>query len=133
MISTDDCERGSCFFRPTLLFDPYYLFSFSCITHSALRLMFTHHIVVNTTDDRYAAASDACGWSTFYTDCKRDYTHPTPECEAATRKASQYIPSPIDPFDVLAPACIDHGDGADEAVAQLAPGLAHLGTKVTLC
>lgn len=78
---------------------------------------------------RYAAASSACGWSTFYTDCKRDYTKPSPECEAATRKATQYIPSPIDPFDVLAPACIDHTDEAD-AVTQLMPALAHLSAKV---
>ena len=83
----------------------------------------------HTADTRYAAAADACGWSTFYTDCNRDYTHPTPECEAATQKATKYIPSPIDPFDVLAPACVDQGDGED-AVARLAPGLARLGLKV---
>jgi carboxypeptidase C (cathepsin A) len=58
----------------------------------------------------YAAAVKACKWDTFQGDCAKDFTHPTIECKAATMKATKYIPSPLDPYDVLAPTC-QPGDG----------------------
>jgi len=62
----------------------------------------------------YANAKDACNWDSFLTNCSQDATHPSVACRTATRAATRYIPSPLDPYDVLAPTC-GH-DGADAAV-----------------
>ena len=53
----------------------------------------------------YEAARVACGWETFLSDCEKDFTHPTKSCVAATQKAVQYIPSPLDPYKVLVKTC----------------------------
>jgi hypothetical protein len=55
----------------------------------------------------YAHAKDECGWDSFLTDCTQDATHPTAACRAAAAAALRYIPSPLDPYDVLAPTCAD--------------------------
>ena len=38
---------------------------------------------------------------------EKDFTHPTAACLAATKKCLQYVPSPLDPYNVLAPTCHD--------------------------
>lgn len=75
----------------------------------------------------YSAAAQACGWVNFYSDCQTDFTKPTDACVAATTKATSYVPSPIDPFDVLAPACTEPEGRA--VVEELSPSLVRLGKK----
>lgn len=58
----------------------------------------------------YSQAVKECGWEDFQSNCKKDFTHPSLLCKAATTKAVAYIPSPLDPYDVLAPTCQTDGE-----------------------
>ena len=64
----------------------------------------------------YTEARDACGWEAFLTECTQDFTHPSSECVAATTAAVNYMPSPLDPYNVLVPTC--HEDDEDESKMQ---------------
>jgi serine carboxypeptidase-like clade 2 len=64
--------------------------------------MYSHALIPSPA---YLAAKDACGWDTFLSDCAKDFTHPTPACLAATTAALKYVPSPLDPYNVLAKTC----------------------------
>lgn len=86
--------------------------------------MWSHGLILAAA---YSAAASACGWADFYTNCETDFTKPSAACEVATKKATSYVPSPLDPYDVLAPACLDnHGT---DAVAELTPAMSRLGAK----
>lgn len=55
--------------------------------------------------DAYFAAVKACDWNSFFSNCTEDFTHPSLACKAATTKAVSYIPSPLDPYNILTPTC----------------------------
>ncbi|KAJ9436843.1 Serine carboxypeptidase 24 [Diplonema papillatum] len=83
----------------------------------------------------YFAAVEACGWNDFFSNCSRNFTQPTAACEAATSKAANYIPSPLDPYNVLAPTC--HGNeeqrqAGEDFVAQYTPHLLRFREKYNL-
>jgi len=61
----------------------------------------------------YLAASDACGWSGYLTDCHNEsyYDSPSADCKAATTRALAYLPKSWDPYDVFAPTCHATGKG----------------------
>ena len=63
----------------------------------------------------YVTAKRACHWDSFLSNCSMDATHPSSACAAATAKALRYVPSPLDPYNVLAPTCETGGFG-DETV-----------------
>lgn len=71
----------------------------------------------------YVRAKDACGWDSFLSNCSQDATHPSLACKAATTEAVAYIPSPIDPYSVLAPTCQDGAGEADAHVVGSSPFL----------
>lgn len=66
--------------------------------YAFITFMFSHGLIPAPAYDK---AFRACGWVDFFSDCSRDYTHPDAACEAATQAAAKYIPSPLDPYDVL--------------------------------
>lgn len=68
----------------------------------------------------YARAKDACGWDSFLTNCTQDATHPGAACRLAAAAALKYVPSPLDPYDVLAPTCADSDDATAAAAADAA-------------
>lgn len=86
-----------------------------------LTYMWSHGLVPSPA---YAAAKDACNWDHFLTNCSQDATHPSLKCRAAAGAALKYVPSPLDPYDVLAPTCGD--DGADASVMRDQPFLRQL-------
>jgi len=53
------------------------------------------------------AASEACGWSHYLTDCHNEsfYDTPSSACKVATVSALAYLPKSWDPYDVTAPTC----------------------------
>lgn len=77
----------------------------------------------------FDAAHRACGWGDFLSNCSKDFTHPSTECEAATQAALKYVPSPLDPYNVLAKTCHSGTVGsaaaaaADDFVASYTPHL----------
>eukprot|EP00656_Telonema_subtile_P042700 TRINITY_DN4850_c0_g1_i2.p1 TRINITY_DN4850_c0_g1~~TRINITY_DN4850_c0_g1_i2.p1 ORF type:complete len:483 (-),score=87.57 TRINITY_DN4850_c0_g1_i2:257-1705(-) len=94
--------------------------------------MYGHALIPSPAFDR---AHKACGWETFLSDCSTDFTHPSPECLAATKAAVSYIPSPLDPYNVLVPTC--HHDAAqaalsDKYVSEYTPQLEQLRSKYGL-
>ena len=74
----------------------------------------------------YVKAKDACGWDEIYTNCSKDFTHPSAECHAAAQAALKYVPSPLDPYDVLAPTCAEGAAEADATVMRDQPFLRRL-------
>eukprot|EP01060_Flectonema_neradi_P026925 TRINITY_DN36569_c0_g1_i1.p1 TRINITY_DN36569_c0_g1~~TRINITY_DN36569_c0_g1_i1.p1 ORF type:complete len:467 (+),score=100.95 TRINITY_DN36569_c0_g1_i1:72-1472(+) len=81
----------------------------------------------------YFEAVDKCGWNTFFSNCSKDFTHPTDECTAATRKAVAYIPSPLDPYDILVPTCHNQDPAiGEEYVRQTTPWLIKMKEKYNL-
>lgn len=70
----------------------------------------------------YVRAKSVCGWDRFLSNCSLDATHPSAACTAATSAALRYVPSPLDPYDVLAPTC-DTGGQADAVVQLRTPWL----------
>eukprot|EP01061_Rhynchopus_euleeides_P003466 TRINITY_DN12714_c0_g1_i1.p1 TRINITY_DN12714_c0_g1~~TRINITY_DN12714_c0_g1_i1.p1 ORF type:complete len:473 (+),score=213.43 TRINITY_DN12714_c0_g1_i1:37-1455(+) len=74
--------------------------------------------------EQYFAAVDACGWNDFFANCTKDFTHPTEKCKLAAANAVRFVPSPLDPYNVIAPTC--HGDderNGEEFVKQYSPEL----------
>jgi len=91
--------------------------------------MWSHGLLPSPAYDR---AKTVCGWDTFLSNCSKDFTHPSAECEAATAAALKYVPSPLDPYDVLAPTCQDKTGEADAAVGEYTPALHALRRKYDL-
>jgi serine carboxypeptidase-like clade 2 len=87
-----------------------------------------HHALVP--QPAYLAASDACGWAAYLTDCHNEsyYDAPSPACQVATAAALAYLPKSWDPYDVTAPTCHSRArGGAGRAlVAAYSPALEHL-------
>jgi len=83
----------------------------------------------------YEKARIACGWEDFLTDCDKDFTHPSGECLQATSAALEYVPSPLDPYNVLVKTCHDDALRAAEAdshVARYTPHLDYMRKKFNL-
>ena len=59
-------------------------------------------------------AHKACGWERFLSSCSEDFTHPSAECKSATGAALKYVPSPLDPYDVLAKTCQSDANKVDK-------------------
>ncbi len=55
----------------------------------------------------YQRAFDACGWADFFTNCSKDFTHPSKSCRDATQEAVNLVPTPLDFYDILVPTCHD--------------------------
>jgi len=92
-------------------------------------------VLVCKTNFFIQAASEACGWSNYLTDCHNEsfYDNPSSACKVATVAALAYLPKSWDPYDVTAPTCHageNAGKSAGSAfVAAYSPALEHL--KVT--
>ena len=69
------------------------------------------------------AICKACGWGTFFTNCSKDYTHPSPTCKLANTNALQFVPKTWDPYSILAPTCHDGTDAGDKHVSAYTPQL----------
>ena len=69
----------------------------------------------------YSKAKDLCNWDHFLTNCSQDATHPTLSCRAAAQEALRYVPSPLDPYDVLAPTCAEDGENSPDEESADAP------------
>eukprot|EP01064_Diplonema_japonicum_P039072 TRINITY_DN9702_c0_g5_i1.p1 TRINITY_DN9702_c0_g5~~TRINITY_DN9702_c0_g5_i1.p1 ORF type:complete len:464 (+),score=157.16 TRINITY_DN9702_c0_g5_i1:43-1434(+) len=83
---------------------------------------------------QYFKAVDACGWNQFFNNCSKDFTHPSPACLDATSKATQRIPSPLDPYNVLVPTCHGNNEGekfVKEYTPQFYEMTKKLGTNIT--
>lgn len=87
-----------------------------------LNFMYGHALIPAVA---YDAASKACGWGEMFSNCSRDFTHPSAACKQATKAASKYIPSPLDPYSVLAPTCQQRGakQEGERFVAEYTPAL----------
>ena len=83
----------------------------------------------------YFKAVDACNWNQFFSNCEKDFTHPSAACLAATTAAVKFVPSPLDPYDVLAPTChtksADYLDG-EEYVKKNSPELMRIKEKYNM-
>ena len=80
----------------------------------------------------YDAARKACGWENFLSECEKDFTHPTTECQEATKKAVSFVPSPLDPYNVLAKTCHEKANASDHFVKSYTPFLHHMREKYEL-
>lgn len=56
----------------------------------------------------------------------QDATHPSAACRQATQEAVHFVPSPLDPYDVLAPTCAEGAAQADAVVMRDQPFLRRL-------
>eukprot|EP01059_Diplonema_ambulator_P034346 TRINITY_DN7634_c0_g1_i1.p1 TRINITY_DN7634_c0_g1~~TRINITY_DN7634_c0_g1_i1.p1 ORF type:complete len:471 (+),score=157.78 TRINITY_DN7634_c0_g1_i1:63-1475(+) len=70
--------------------------------YAFVTFMWSHGLIP---ESAYFASVAACGWNDFFSNCSKDFTHPSEACQAATNAAVNYIPSPLDPYDVLVPTC----------------------------
>lgn len=70
--------------------------------YAFLTFMWSHALIPA---EAYHHAFDVCDWNDFFRNCSKDFTHPSSACKKATTAAMQYIPSPLDPYNVLAPTC----------------------------
>ena len=88
-----------------------------CVADCVIALcadMWSHGLIPSPA---YTRAKDACEWDHFLTNCTQDATHPSLQCRIAAASALRYVPSPLDPYDVLAPTCAS-GDGSADAVVM---------------
>lgn len=91
--------------------------------------MYGHGLIPSPAFDK---AHKACGWERFLSSCSEDFTHPSAECKSATGAALKYVPSPLDPYDVLAKTCQSDANKADEFVSQYTPHLAAMRSKYNM-
>lgn len=97
--------------------------------YAFVTFMWSHGLIPS---DAYFASVDACGWNSFFSNCSKDFTHPTTACHTATQKAVSFVPSPLDPYNVLAPTCHNDAEAGEEYVRRNSPGLIRLREKYNM-